>query len=97
MVSGSVVIVISVKLEQNLWLRVVDLPDDPASRRPPKQKMACAQQAPLPATVDAPWLRINFPFRWFCFSLRTWAAAALTWAKGEHTWAEGEHAWADPE
>jgi hypothetical protein len=54
MVSGSVVIVISVKLEQNLWLRVVDLPDDPASRRPPKQKMACAQQAPLPATVDAP-------------------------------------------
>ncbi|KAH7386584.1 hypothetical protein BKA64DRAFT_147073 [Cadophora sp. MPI-SDFR-AT-0126] len=23
-------------------------------------------------------LRINFPFRWFRFSLRTWATAALT-------------------
>jgi hypothetical protein len=35
--------------------------------------------------------RINFPFRWFRFSLRTWAIAALTWAKGEYTWAEPEH------
>ena len=42
-------------------------------------------------------LRINFFFRWFRFSLRTWATAALTWAEGEHTWAEGEHAWTEPE
>jgi hypothetical protein len=35
-------------------------------------------------------LRINFPFRWFRFSLRTWATAALTWAEGEHAWAEPE-------
>jgi hypothetical protein len=42
-------------------------------------------------------LSINFLFRWFRFSLRTWATAALTWAEGEHTWAEGEHARAEPE
>jgi hypothetical protein len=42
-------------------------------------------------------LRINFPFLWFHFGLRTWAAAALTWAEGEYTWAEGEQAWAEPE
>jgi hypothetical protein len=41
--------------------------------------------------------RINFPSRWFRFSLRTWATAVLTWAEGEHTWVEGEHAWTEPE
>ena len=30
---------------------------------------------------------LNFFFRWFCFSVWTWAAAALTWAEGEHSWA----------
>ena len=35
-------------------------------------------------------LRINFPFRSFRSSLRTWAAAALTWAEGEHARAEPE-------
>jgi len=44
--------------------------------------------------LDTHRLRINFPFRWFRFSLRTWAAAALTWAEGERTWSEPEHAWA---
>jgi hypothetical protein len=42
-----------------MWLRVVDLPDDPASRRPPKQKMACAQQS----LFQRPWMRLyNRPF-----------------------------------
>jgi len=43
--------------------------------------------------LDTHRLRINFPCRWFRFSLRTWATAALTWAEGEHTGA----AWAEPE
>lgn len=42
-------------------------------------------------------LRINFPYRWFRFILRTWATAALIWAKGEHTGAKPEHTWAEPE
>jgi hypothetical protein len=48
-------------------------------------------------SLNAHRLRINFPFRWFRLSLRTWVTAALTWAEGEHTWAEGEHAGAEPE
>jgi len=42
-------------------------------------------------------LRINFPFRWFRFSLWTWATAALTWAKGEHAGAEPERRLTKPE
>jgi hypothetical protein len=47
--------------------------------------------------LNTPRLRINFPFRWFRFSLRTRATAALTWAKGEHAGVEPEQSWVEPE
>jgi hypothetical protein len=68
------------------WARAARLGTNPI-RRTRKRKLI----------HDTHRLRINFPFRWFHFSLRTWAAAALTWAEGEYTWAGGEHAGAEPE
>jgi hypothetical protein len=47
----------------------------------------------LLTTQNTPRLRTNFPFRWFRFSLWTWATTALTQAEGEHNWTEGEYAW----
>jgi hypothetical protein len=41
-------------------------------------------------------LGINFPFRWFRFSLRTWATAALTWAEGKQSLSMAEHAFSQP-
>jgi hypothetical protein len=53
--------------------------------------------ASLSTSQDTDRLRINFPFRCFCFGLRTWAAAALIWAEREHTWAEPKQNLSMPE